>query len=274
MNAMKTFLGVVRYEYRMSTRRLGLWIAFGVVTIPYLSMIQFGGTESQPVISNQELWPLLAQMIFQFNLFMPVVAGIAIADRLVRDSRLGVDEILRSTRLNRWSYLLGKYLGSLLSVLTPVFLFTLFFTLMMLISGMPTLVIWIAFLEFLSMIVPAFAFITIFSLACPLVMPVRVYQVLFTGYWFWGNFLNSKFFPTISDTYLSASGKYACRGFFNGCNWSGSPLEGSTSLDAWLNIAVLGICILAALIITERFLAWQSGNLSAHPTAISAESHS
>jgi ABC-2 type transport system permease protein len=273
MNAMKTFLGVVRYEYRMSTRRLGLWIAFGIVTLPYLSMIQLGGADSQSAVSNQELWPLLGQMIFQFNLFMPVVAGIAIADRLVRDSRLGIDEILRSTRLNNWSYLLGKYVGSLLSILTPVFLFTLFFTLMILITGMPILVVWITFLAFLTIIVPAFAFITIFSLACPLVMPVRVYQVLFTGYWFWGNFINSQFLPTISDTYLSAAGKYACRGFFNGCIWSGSPLEGRTSLDAWLNIAVLGVCILIALIITERYLAWRSGSLSVRPSAIPAESH-
>ena len=268
---MKTFLGVIRYEYRMSTRRLGLWIAFGIVTLPYLSMIQFGGAESRSLVSNQELWPLLGQMIFQFNLFMPVVAGIAIADRLVRDSRLGVDELLHSTRLNRWSYLMGKYLGSLLSVLTPVFLFTFFFSLLMLVAGMPLIVIWIAFLAFMSIIVPAYAFITIFSLACPLVMPVRVYQVLFTGYWFWGNFLNPQFIPTISDTYLSAAGKYACHGLFNGCTWSGSPLAGSTALDAWLNIAVLAGCILTALIITERFLAWRSGNL-VRPAAIPVES--
>ena len=185
---MKTFLGVLRYEYRMSIRRPGFWIAFAIVTLPYLSMIQLGGADSRPLLSNEELRSTLAQMIFQFNLFMPVVAGIAIADRLVRDKRLGVEEILLSTRLNRWSYLLGKYLGSLLSVLTPVFLFTLAFNLLMVISGMPVLVVWISLLAFLSIVVPAFAFITIFSLACPLVMPVRVYQVLFTGLLVLGQF--------------------------------------------------------------------------------------
>jgi ABC-2 type transport system permease protein len=159
-------------------------------------------------------------------------------------------------------------------VLTPVFLFTLAFNLLMVISGMPVLVVWISLLAFLSIVVPAFAFITIFSLACPLVMPVRVYQVLFTGYWFWGNFLNSQFIPTIADTYLSAAGKYACRGFFNGCIWSGSPLEGSTSLDAWLNLGVLAGCILAALVITERFLAWRSGNLALRAAVLPAESQS
>jgi hypothetical protein len=44
-----------------------------------------------------------------------------------------------------------------------------------------------------------------FSLACPLVIPLRICQVLFTGYWFWGKLISPKVFPTISDTQSSGT---------------------------------------------------------------------
>jgi hypothetical protein len=38
--------------------------------------------------------------------------------------------------------------------------------------------------------------------------------VLFTGYWFWGNLLTPKAFPTISDTVLNAVGQYPLQAYF------------------------------------------------------------
>jgi ABC-2 type transport system permease protein len=83
-------------------------------------------------------------------------------------------------------------------------------------QGMPVAFLGYTWLAFLSISVPAYAFITAFSLACPVLMPVRVYQVLFTGYWFWGNFLNPEAIPTLNGTLLTAGGSYAMEGFFGG----------------------------------------------------------
>ena len=68
---------------------------------------------------------------------------------------------------------------------------------------------------FVCVNLPPLAFVAAFSIACPAVLPVRVYQVLFTGYWFWGNFLSPKVLPTISGTVLVASGLPQASAFFD-----------------------------------------------------------
>ncbi|HOG46667.1 MAG TPA: hypothetical protein PLB78_08475, partial [Anaerolineae bacterium] len=104
---------------------------------------------------------------------------------------------------------------------------------------------------------PAYLFVGAFSLACPAVLPVRVYQVLYTGYWFWGNFLNPKFVPTLAGTLLTPSGEFAAAGFFSASMVSGM-VSSHTSLEAVLSIAVLLACAAAALFALERYLAWQA----------------
>jgi hypothetical protein len=196
-------------------------------------------------------------MAINFNLFMPVVGGIvAAADRIVRDVRMGVAELQRSTPILRWQYILGKYVGVLLSLLTAQFTFLMFLGVIMMFCGMPPVLLVYTLAAFLAIIVPTYAFVTIFSLACPLFMTIRVYQVLFTGYWIWGNYLDPKVIPTISNTLLVSCGLYAYEGFFGGT--LGSRTASHTPLDAALNIIVLAACIIAAMIALERYLAWQA----------------
>jgi hypothetical protein len=113
-------------------------------------------------------------------------------------------------------------------------------------------------LAFLSIAVPSHAFVVAFSLACPLVMPLRVYQVLFTGYWFWGNMLSPKAFPTISDTVLNAMGQYPVQAFFGVFTDSTHKVEGGfTPPEAVLNLFVLFACIAIALFAVNQYLRWQ-----------------
>jgi hypothetical protein len=121
--------------------------------------------------------------------------------------------------------------------------------------GAPPLFLPISLLAFLAINVPAYAFITAFSLACPLVMPLRVYQILFTGYWFWGNFLNPKAFPTLNGTLLTPGGRFAFEGFFGGFDWSTTR---HTPLEATLNLLVLAACIAIVLVGLERLLTWRA----------------
>jgi ABC-type glycerol-3-phosphate transport system permease component len=120
--------------------------------------------------------------------------------------------------------------------------------------------IGILLVAFLGMAVPAHAFVVAFSLACPLVMPVRVYQVLFTGYWFWGNYLNPSAFPTISDTLLVPSGKYVMEGFLGGFPAGSVQNSGPlyTATDAALNLTVLAGCIVIVLFVLDRYLRQQA----------------
>jgi hypothetical protein len=97
-----------------------------------------------------------------------------------------------------------------------------------------------------------------FSLACPLVIPLRIYQVLFTGYWFWGNMLSPKAFPTISDTVLNAVGQYPLQAYFGVYTDStNTVLNGYTVQQAVLNQVVLAGCIVAVLFVLTRYMRHQ-----------------
>ena len=243
----------------MSIRRWGVWLAFGLVTGFYaISFIMAPGYEDIPTITSEVVWQTAGQTAFFLNVFLPVVAGIAASDRLVRDLKLGVAELQGSSPLSRWKYLLSKYIAVVAAVLTPVLLFDMLVAGLSTIlhPGMPLALIPLPLLAFLAINLPAYAFVTIFSLACPLVMPLRVYQVLFTGYWFWGNFLNPAVFPSLSDTLLAPSGKYAVQAFFGNMISINAPER--TVTDAFLNLLVLALCILAAMLVTRTYLVWKA----------------
>jgi ABC-2 type transport system permease protein len=156
-------------------------------------------------------------------------------------------------------YILAKYLGVLLSVLLPVFIIVFMVGTLVVIRGIaPLSFLGPLSLAFLTIAVPSHAFVVAFSLACPLVMPLRVYQVLFTGYWFWGNLLSPQAFPTISDTVLNAVGQYQLQGFF-GMYFDASNMETHfTAPEAVINLIVLSACIASALFVLDRYLRWQA----------------
>src|SRR5512147_227035 len=109
----------------MSIRRWSLWIPFGILMVLYLTSLLMPPNMVGKIPARSDLLPFAGTAAYMLNLFMPVLGGILAADRLARDQKLGVDELLRSTALSRKSYLLGKYLGALLSVATPVLLTSL-----------------------------------------------------------------------------------------------------------------------------------------------------
>lgn len=256
---MSRFFGVLRHEFNMSLRRPGLWIAYGLVFIFYSVTVLYPVPEEQVVaLSHKQVWQFAGQMGFTFNLFLPVLVGILSADRMQRDFRQGMRELQESTPLSVLAYTLGKYFGVLAASLIPVLLWLWLVTGAFIALGNAPINFFLTMtLAFFSIMLPAYAFVIAFSLACPLIMPLRVYQILFTGYWFWGNYINPEFFPTLNGTLLTVSGMYAYQGFFGGFINSASPLTYSAS-DAVLNLLVLGLCITAVLVSLNYYLQWQA----------------
>ena len=256
---MYRFWGVFRYEYCMAIKRWGFWLACLLINIViFVNIFSFDQSDIQLLSDPLQIWQTAGRNAYWLNFFLPVVAGITIADRLVRDRQLKIAELFNSTPLSRSSYLTGKFLAALFSALTPVLVILLLEDICFLARGVPLTFVWTSLLAFLAINVPAFAFLTAFSLACPVILPVRVYQVLFTGYWFWGNFLNPDVFPTLHGTLLTASGQFALAGFFHGASELQSYLVPQARIDALANIAVLGICIFLVMVLLNQFLAWQS----------------
>ena len=251
------FSGIFRHELGMSIRRKGLWVAYGLLFIFYTVLLfsppPLGEMIKGEVISRREIWPVAGRFLIAINVFFPVVAGILSADRMQRDVRLGLRELQESTPLRRPVYVLAKYLAVLVSTLLPVFLWVMAIAVVMTVSGhAPATMLSAVPAAFLAITVPAFAFVVAFSLACPMVMPLSVYQILFTGYWFWANFIPPRLFPTLNGTLVTPSGIFALQAFFGG---PVALARQHTAAEAMLNLSVLGLCIAAVLLLLERHLA-------------------
>jgi ABC-2 type transport system permease protein len=261
---MHRWTGMLRHEIGMSLRRKGLWIAYGLLFVFYTVLLfsppPLGEMIRGEVILQKDLWPVAGRFLVAVNVFFPVVAGILSADRMQRDVRLGLRELQDSTPLGRPAYILAKYLAALASCLLPVLLWVLGIALVMAANGHASIGMLPAVLAaFLAITVPAFAFVVAFSLACPMVMPLSVYQILFTGYWFWANFIPPRLFPTLNGTLLTPSGIYALQGFFDrrpSPGMKGAPAF--TAGDAVLNWSVLGLCIVAVLVLLDLYLGRQA----------------
>jgi ABC-2 type transport system permease protein len=255
--SVSQLVGVIRHEFNMSVRRKGLWIAYLIVFGFFCLILVREGLDH--MYSGGTPWQEAGETVYLFNMLLPLIGGILAADRMQRDHRLGVRELQTSAPLSHTLYILGKYAGVLLSLLLPMFLWVVGLSIFSVTMGLiGPAIIGAVVVAFAAIAIPSFAFVIAFSLACPLVMPLRTYQILFTGYWFWGNFLSNEVFPTISGTLLNASGVYAQQGFFSGTlsQSVGQPLH--TAPEAWLNILALGLCTVAALFILSQYLAWKA----------------
>lgn len=253
---MSSVLGVIRYEYRMAIQRWGVWLAFALAGAAFLSSMG-GDTLSALAYGKNAVsyWAVAGLAAWVMNTMPPVVGGIAMADRLARDRQLGVRELLRATGLSRWAYILGKYLGVVAATLTPVLLMTVIHAAGAVAAGASPKLLGASLLAFLGINVPAYLFVGAFALACPAVMPVRVFQVLYTGYWIWGNYISPQVMPTLSETLLAPSGRYVRGAFFAAPDMSMG--EAHTVAEAILNLGLLAGLAGLALLALERYLAWQ-----------------
>jgi ABC-type transport system involved in multi-copper enzyme maturation permease subunit len=255
---MSQFFGVFRHEFLMSIRRPSLIIAFGLLFSFYTLAVFWQSDSTQRItVSAEQIWRFSGRMGFTFNLFLPVLVGILSADRMQRDFRQGVRELQLSTPLKHVTYILGKYFGVLASVSLPVLIWVWMMTSWYILYGNAPLRLFSSMtLVYFTMMFPAFAFVLAFSLTFPLMMPIRVYQILFTGYWFWGNYIDAEVFPTLNGTLLTPGGMLVFQGYFGGFSAS-TPLEYTTT-DATLNLIVLGLSVASVLVMTKYYLSWQS----------------
>jgi hypothetical protein len=248
---MKNIFNLTKYEFRMSISRPGQWIGFGFVFLLYASKIYI--EEIPANITDLVIWQTAGRIASNLNLFMPVIGGILAADRISRDFSLGVHELQQSTNLKHWHYIFGKYFGVLFSFITIQFIFIEALALIKVIRGFPISIALDTIAAFLLIIVPAFIFVTIFSLTIPLLMNVRTYQILFTGYWIWGNYLDPNTIPSISDTVLNVCGRYATEVIFKTVIGRKLPFPLNYS-DVFLNWAILLAIVVGVFIALKNIL--------------------
>ncbi|HZU68170.1 MAG TPA: hypothetical protein VFA09_12915 [Ktedonobacteraceae bacterium] len=246
MNQLALFSGIFSYEFRMQFRRLALWITFfGIAALLLLR----GGFRFLLVFAlNQPLLPLVAEWARSLNFLLPIAAGVLLADRLARDRKTRVDELFTSAPGALSIRLAGKYAGSTLATLIPIFLFFSIGAGSILYQTHNLLTIPYALEAFATIILPGILFVSAFSIACPFLLWVPLYQFLFVGYWFWGNILNpGSGIPTLSGTLLTPVGGYMASAFFGDNDQliqNATITQGVESLSLLLGIALLVMVVL------------------------------
>lgn len=253
MNQLSTLFGVINYEFRMQFRRLALWITF--LCIPFLFLTRGGFRFFLVFALNQPLLPLVAEWARSLNLLLPIAAGVLLADRLARDRKTRVDEVFTSMPGALSIRLAGKYIGSTLATLMPIFLFYSIGVGSIFYQTHNVLTIPYALEAFATISLPGILFVSAFSIACPFLLWVPLYQFLFVGYWFWGNILSPRNgIPTLSPTILTPVGGYMASGFFGDNQQlieNATVMQGVESL-----LLLLGISLLVMLVLW-RLMKWE-----------------
>lgn len=241
MNSLKIAWGALRYEFLMQIRRPALWLTFLGFALLLTSRSNIGELSASHLPTLQ----LAALLALLTNWLAPLGVGIFVADRLPRDRRTRVDELLNTLPGTLRMRVLSKYLGATLATLTPAFL------LYLLILGIAVwqtgnfLLIPLGLFCYVVIVLPGMFFVAAFSVACPVVLWVPIYQFLFFGYWFWGNMLSpSSGLPTLNGTILTPIGSVIGTSFFGlasyrGVGGSSSAINGVASIVALLGLAVL-----------------------------------
>ncbi|MFD8560850.1 ABC transporter permease [Streptosporangium canum] len=206
-------IATFRYEFRMQIRRPVLWIVYGLTFA--VTVAAFGHTYLDLNLGGDEGRDPRLAMIASASLLtslLPIVYGCLLADRLVRDRRLGMSDVLDTTPAGRTGRLAGKYLGVCAATAVPLVLAYLGRAVAYAVTeGEPAALGWAA-VVLVTAVVPALLFVGALALAGPLLMPPLLFRVLFVVYWFWGSIITPSMMPTVSHSILSANSQYVAYG--------------------------------------------------------------
>jgi hypothetical protein len=255
MHQRAAFLGALTYEFRMQIRRRAVWITFIALGLFFTQFHQpwFRPTAT-PASAAIVYWTGIVQS------FLAVAVGLLLADRLPRDQRTKVDELLNTLPYTLHTRVVGKYLGSMLATLVPLFAVYTIGVGYILLRWQTLQALPIALASFAAIVIPGVMFIGAFSIACTAILWVPLYQILFVGYWFWGNLLPNIGIPTLSTTILTPVGGYMCTGFFNPQGQEGvcSPgIQGATALQGAESILLLLALAILVIVALTSYLKWQ-----------------
>jgi hypothetical protein len=251
MNTLSITGGALRYEFLMQIRRRSIWFVLALVCAlsGLLWLVFTSGSE----VTSLDAVIYLAQFTAWF---VPVGVGLVLADRLARDKKLHVDEVLDTFPGSLGARLLGKYIGSTLATLIPVVI--------LYIAGATSILarfhnphdLLLAMEAFAAIPLPGMLFAAGFSLALPAFLKVPLYQILFIGYWFWANLTSPRFkIPTPTGTMLNATGPWAQEAFFH-YPWVFLRLN-PTILQGIASITLLVGLSFVAIALAWLYLRWE-----------------
>ncbi len=256
-SALASFWGALRFEFVMQARRKALWIGMLLLSLFLLRNLSalYSGSAVVPDARTAVVeWTTFAARFF------PIAIGLLLADRLARDSKLHVDELLLTTPAPRFLWLMGKYLGAVGATLLPVLLVQLFGSALLAIRWGDPSALLVGVGVFLATLLVSALFVGAFSFACTIVLWPVLYQFLFVGYWFWGNYVNPNTtgIPTLNGTLLTSDGRFIQEGLFP--TPPAAHLQNATVAQALGSLGLLLGCAMLALLAAHYLLRWRAAH--------------
>ncbi|HEY4387850.1 MAG TPA: hypothetical protein VGN34_25650 [Ktedonobacteraceae bacterium] len=250
MKEFSVFVGALNYEFRMQARRWVVWATLLLIGLMFLLIFSHSTAFFNEYIGRMKTLPLctaIGSWASLLNDFVPIGLGCVLADRLVRDRRFKTQELFATMQGSSLARLAGKYVGSVLATTLPILvIYGLGIACILWLTG-NILAIPVGLLALVTIMLPGYLFIGAFSLACPLVMWVPLYQFLFACYWFWGNILSPHVgIPTISETILTPIGRFAAEGYFHIHVYNTNITATSATASIIVLLLVAAIVLLAA----------------------------
>ena len=260
---MTAFAASASYELRMQLRKPAIWIA---TVIPFalfavLAVMDTQNLERLTQDTDPKTW--IADGMGWFTPLLAMVFGFVLADRLVRDRKLGVAPLLDVTPSSRGARLLGKYLGSCAATAVPPALVYLIVAVTFAVwRGKPAALLW-GIGTFAAVVVPLLLLTGAFAFLLPQVMPTALFRALVVGVWFWAGATEVESqFPSLAATVLSLMIDYPQKVFFASTNPTAGPYPGAalnvlrplpTTMTALLSLALL-LAIAAVILAAARAL--------------------
>jgi ABC-type Na+ efflux pump permease subunit len=246
MTALTTLAGTARAEFAMQVRRPVVWLA-----IPLLGAAvwqAFAGLAARPEYPPELLVP---EWAFYLTQLPPMVVAALLADRLVRDRRLGVDELLGTVTAPTRARMAGKVLGAGAATLL-VFLVTYLAGIAWLtvLKG-PGEVLALAPLAFVAVALPPLVAVCSLSVLLPAFIPVPVYQVGFALVWLWATFFPPDRLAAPTETAFNPSGGVLSAAVFGVPGTWSSP---TGPLAVAVNLALLAALTAVPLLVVPRVL--------------------
>ena len=253
---LHVFLVIARYEFRMQARRRSMWL-IQLLLAPYTIIRPFVIlVHDHPSALNAAL----GAWAFSANTGLPILVGVFLADRIPRDRASGVLDLLDAAPTPPLTRLLAKYAGATAASLLPVLALYAAGVIVLALAWHALAAIPLGIAAFLAINLPGLLFVAAFSVACPALIWPPLYQLLFLGYYVWGNFFTSSTgIPSLSGTLLTPVGAYRSAAFFG---YDPIIRRYLVPADAapWQGLVSISLLLLCAALVLAgawRYLLWR-----------------
>jgi ABC-2 type transport system permease protein len=259
---VRTFVAVLRYEFRMQVRKRSVWLV-PALSILLILLIGFSLLRDlfDPAEARTVAKAAMIELGIQLNAVLPIGYGCLLADRLIRDDRLRVAPVLDATPARSGPRLLGKYLGTATATAIPIVAIYAVLAVAYAVHWGQSAALGWALVTFGLVMVPGLLFVAAFALTVPLIMPAPLFRVLFVGYWIWGFLVAPAMMPTLAHSVIQPGGGYAVNALLDHYGIDGDlelagPVPGAalnflrpepTAPAGWLSIAILLVLAAAVL---------------------------